>query len=126
MMLFEARLLASRIIHSLPCSFAWYAPGGGDNSRARRVTEVAEETSPRTLHTTLRHYNLAALIILTLVAIMQKSCSPSSIASLRAAVRPKRVSPIGARNVSDVHITRTGKPILKVQGGRLVRRKRSH
>ncbi|ELR08348.1 NADH-ubiquinone oxidoreductase 40 kDa subunit [Pseudogymnoascus destructans] len=48
-----------------------------------------------------------------------KSCSPSSTAALRAAARPKRyISPIASRNVSDISITRTGKPIVKVQGGR--------
>ncbi|KFY26132.1 hypothetical protein V491_01451 [Pseudogymnoascus sp. VKM F-3775] len=48
-----------------------------------------------------------------------KSCSPSSTAALRAAARPKSYSsPIASRNVSDISITRTGKPILKVQGGR--------
>ncbi|KAL5354103.1 Protein-lysine N-methyltransferase efm5 [Pseudogymnoascus australis] len=48
-----------------------------------------------------------------------KSCSPSSTAALRAAARPKSyISPIASRNVSDISITRTGKPIIKVQGGR--------
>ncbi|KFY17869.1 hypothetical protein V492_00329 [Pseudogymnoascus sp. VKM F-4246] len=48
-----------------------------------------------------------------------KSCSPSSTAALRAAARPKSyISPIASRSVSDISITRTGKPILKVQGGR--------
>ncbi|OBT72555.1 hypothetical protein VF21_10489 [Pseudogymnoascus sp. 05NY08] len=48
-----------------------------------------------------------------------KSCSPSSTAALRAAARPKSyISPIASRNVSDISITRTGKPIVKVQGGR--------
>ncbi|OBT90831.1 NADH-ubiquinone oxidoreductase 40 kDa subunit, mitochondrial [Pseudogymnoascus sp. 03VT05] len=48
-----------------------------------------------------------------------KSCSPSSTAALRAAARPKSyTSPIASRNVSDISITRTGKPIVKVQGGR--------
>ncbi|KFZ22660.1 hypothetical protein V502_02862 [Pseudogymnoascus sp. VKM F-4520 (FW-2644)] len=48
-----------------------------------------------------------------------KTCSPSSTAALRAAARPKSyISPIASRNVSDISITRTGKPIIKVQGGR--------
>ncbi|RDW73892.1 putative NADH-ubiquinone oxidoreductase subunit 4 [Coleophoma crateriformis] len=52
---------------------------------------------------------------------MQKACSPSSVNGLRTALRtqarfvdraPQR------RHVSDVTITRTGKPIIRTQGGR--------
>ncbi|KAM0143963.1 hypothetical protein ACHAP3_001232 [Botrytis cinerea] len=51
---------------------------------------------------------------------MQKSCSPSTLNSLRTAVRSKRGIenvPL-SRKLSDVTITRTGKPIIRTQGGR--------
>ncbi|KAK2628866.1 hypothetical protein QTJ16_001969 [Diplocarpon rosae] len=52
---------------------------------------------------------------------MQKSCSPSTVNSLRTAVRLARQSvnqiPL-KRHISDVTITRTGKPIIRTQGGR--------
>ncbi|CZT00859.1 probable NADH-ubiquinone oxidoreductase 39 kDa subunit [Rhynchosporium agropyri] len=52
---------------------------------------------------------------------MQKSCSPSSMNGLRTAVRLGRTSANTAplrRHISDVTITRTGKPIIRTQGGR--------
>ncbi|TAQ84592.1 hypothetical protein B7494_g7069 [Chlorociboria aeruginascens] len=51
---------------------------------------------------------------------MQKSCTPPSMSSLRAAMRPLQQSPRNAprRRISDVSITRTGKPIIRTQGGR--------
>ncbi|TEY85124.1 hypothetical protein BOTCAL_0017g00380 [Botryotinia calthae] len=51
---------------------------------------------------------------------MQKSCSPSTLNSLRTALRSKRGIenvPL-SRKLSDVTITRTGKPIIRTQGGR--------
>ncbi|PBP19182.1 NADH-ubiquinone oxidoreductase subunit [Diplocarpon rosae] len=52
---------------------------------------------------------------------MQKSCSPSTVTSLRTVVRLGRKSvnqiPL-KRHISDVTITRTGKPIIRTQGGR--------
>ncbi|KAL3426164.1 nadh-ubiquinone oxidoreductase 39 kda [Phlyctema vagabunda] len=52
---------------------------------------------------------------------MQKSCSPSSINSLRTAVRLRANATPNAplrKHISDVAITRTGKPIIRTQGGR--------
>jgi hypothetical protein len=61
-------------------------------------------------------------LILSAIATMQKSCSPSSINSLRTAVRTKSsiLTTTPHRKVSDISITRTGRVILKTQGGRSV------
>ncbi|KAH8590920.1 hypothetical protein B0O99DRAFT_633811 [Bisporella sp. PMI_857] len=49
---------------------------------------------------------------------MQKACSPSSMNSLRTAMRASCGGPSLTRSVSDIAITRTGKPIIRTQGGR--------
>ncbi|KAI9822896.1 MAG: NADH-ubiquinone oxidoreductase 40 kDa subunit [Thelocarpon impressellum] len=52
---------------------------------------------------------------------MQKSWATSTAAGLRAGSRPSRVTATGAaqrRGLQDVTVTRTGKPIVRVQGGR--------
>lgn len=58
---------------------------------------------------------------LSTVATMQKACTPSSINGLRTAVqvRSKLIdnSPF-RRHISDITVTRTGKPIIRTQGGR--------
>lgn len=57
------------------------------------------------------------------IATMQRSCSPSSASSLLTAVRLGRSSASSTplrRHISDVTITRTGKPIIRTQGGRSV------
>jgi len=59
-------------------------------------------------------------LVLVKVANMQKACSPSSMNGLRTAVRTKYNSAPMRRNVSDIAITRTGKPIIRTQGGRQV------
>jgi len=60
-------------------------------------------------------------LISSTTATMQKSCSPSSMNGLRTAVRLGRSSANNTplrRHISDVTITRTGKPIIRTQGGR--------
>jgi len=54
---------------------------------------------------------------LNTLANMQKACGPSSMNGLRTAVRTGYTTPY-SRHVSDIAITRTGKPILRTQGGR--------
>ncbi|KAM3083186.1 Protein-lysine N-methyltransferase efm5 [Clarireedia jacksonii] len=51
---------------------------------------------------------------------MQKSCSPSTLNSLRTAMRANRSfgNVPFSRRISDITITRTGKPIIRTQGGR--------
>ncbi|KAH8661411.1 putative N6-adenine methyltransferase-domain-containing protein [Tricladium varicosporioides] len=52
---------------------------------------------------------------------MQKSCGTSTMNSLRTAARLKMGSVANAapkRHISDITITRTGKPIIRTQGGR--------
>ncbi|KAF4632666.1 hypothetical protein G7Y89_g5464 [Cudoniella acicularis] len=51
---------------------------------------------------------------------MQKSCGTSSLNGLRTAARLKRgvVANSPRQHISDIAITRTGKPIIRTQGGR--------
>ncbi|KIN00985.1 hypothetical protein OIDMADRAFT_145126 [Oidiodendron maius Zn] len=49
---------------------------------------------------------------------MQKACSPSSSIRLRTALRTTRSHTPFKQNISDVAITRTGRPIVRTQGGR--------
>jgi len=50
-------------------------------------------------------------------AAMQKSCGSSAMNGLRTAARLKNGA-IPQRHISDIAITRTGKPIIRTQGGR--------
>ncbi|KAK7521419.1 putative NADH-ubiquinone oxidoreductase 39 kDa subunit [Phyllosticta citriasiana] len=47
-----------------------------------------------------------------------RSCAGQNVALLRALASPKLASHVTRRSVHDVAITRTGKPIIRIQGGR--------
>lgn len=54
-------------------------------------------------------------------AAMQKSCGSLAMNGLRAASRKAPMANSAPRRaISDITITRTGKPIIRTQGGRLV------
>jgi hypothetical protein len=85
----------------------------------QRRPHTSDQDSQLILSTTLDSSRAQRSIGFATAVKMQKSCGPTTMNSLRTA-RRTLINLSRRQNLQDITITRTGKPIIRTQGGRSV------